>query len=222
MDIADAIFNLGFLFSQGPGPCLDAMDANDDGGNNIADAIFTLGLLFSGGAAPSAPFPDCGDDPTSDALDCAGPLTGCPEVPSGCTTNGDCAAGEFCMTATGDCGGVGTCTAIPFICPGIFAPVCGCDGNDYASDCNAWASGTSVDVNGSCPLAGCTTNGDCAAGEFCMTAIGNCGAVGSCEPIPFICSGIFAPVCGCDGNDYASDCNAWASGTSVDFNGACP
>ena len=224
LNIADAIFNLGFLFTQGPGPCLDAMDANDDGSNNIADAIFALDILFGGGGTtPDAPFPACGEDPTADVLDCAGPLTGCPEVASGCTTNGDCGAGEFCMTALGNCGSAGTCEAIPFACQAVFDPVCGCDGNTYSNECVAWAAGTSADTSGACiPPGGCTVNADCGPGEFCMTAIGNCGAVGSCEPIPFICTLQFDPVCGCDGVTYSNECIGWSAGTSAAFSGNCP
>lgn len=72
MNIADAVFLLGTLFSGGPaGTCADSCDANDDGGLNIADAIFTLGNLFSGGPDPAPPFGACGPDPTADGLDCA-------------------------------------------------------------------------------------------------------------------------------------------------------
>ncbi|MEC9477270.1 MAG: proprotein convertase P-domain-containing protein [Planctomycetota bacterium] len=71
INIADAIFVLGNLFSGGPdGPCIDSCDANDDGALNIADAIYTLANLFSGGPNPPDPFPNCGPDPTDDPLGC--------------------------------------------------------------------------------------------------------------------------------------------------------
>ena len=71
-DIGDAIFLLGFLFSEGePSDCLKACDANDDGANDIADAIAILGSLFGEPGEPlPLPFPDCGVDPSGDALDC--------------------------------------------------------------------------------------------------------------------------------------------------------
>jgi len=81
LTIADPIFHLGNLFAQGPAPaCKDACDANDDGGADIGDPIYLLGFLFAGGPPPPAPYLVCGIDPTPDALDCVGPVAGCPPV----------------------------------------------------------------------------------------------------------------------------------------------
>lgn len=85
VNIADAVFLLGFLFPGGNPPnvldCRDACDANDDGSLNIADVIRLLGALFG---SPTVPLPPpntatgCGVDPTdTDALDCAGPVPAC-------------------------------------------------------------------------------------------------------------------------------------------------
>ena len=68
VDGADAV---SILFSQGPGPCADALDANDDGAVDIADAVYVLGYLFSQGTPPPAPFPNEGTDPTPDTLGCS-------------------------------------------------------------------------------------------------------------------------------------------------------
>jgi hypothetical protein len=78
-NIADLIFLLAALFSNGPGgDCGDANDVNDDGSVNIADAISGLAALFSSGPTPPDPSPGaCGTDPTDDALDCAS-YTACP------------------------------------------------------------------------------------------------------------------------------------------------
>ncbi|MGE3167229.1 MAG: LamG-like jellyroll fold domain-containing protein, partial [Planctomycetota bacterium] len=58
LNIADAIFLLGYLFSGGASPsCEDSCDANDDGQLNIADGIYVLTHLFANGAEPPAPFP---------------------------------------------------------------------------------------------------------------------------------------------------------------------
>jgi len=71
VDIADAIFVLGYLFGGGPSPsCADAADTNDDGKLNVGDAIATLQYLFSAAGPLPPPFPDCGTDPTDDELNC--------------------------------------------------------------------------------------------------------------------------------------------------------
>lgn len=73
VDIADAIFGLGYLFLGGPKPaCMDAADSNDTGRFDLSDPIFVLSWAFSGGPAPPAPGPGaCGADPTEDSLDCS-------------------------------------------------------------------------------------------------------------------------------------------------------
>ncbi|MGE4601439.1 MAG: dockerin type I repeat-containing protein, partial [Planctomycetota bacterium] len=72
LNVADAIFILGYLFIQGPsGSCLDAMDVNDSGSVNIADAVRILLFLFSAGVPPELPWPTPGEDPTADSLPCS-------------------------------------------------------------------------------------------------------------------------------------------------------
>lgn len=71
VDIADAVYILAYLFSNGPDPsCFDAADVDDDGVVNIADAISLLGFLFGTGLQPPQPYPTPGGDPTFDALGC--------------------------------------------------------------------------------------------------------------------------------------------------------
>ncbi len=70
VNIGDAVSILGFLFSQEPNDCLDAIDTNDDGMADIGDAIYLLDFLFSQGPPPAIPFPNPGVDPTADLLDC--------------------------------------------------------------------------------------------------------------------------------------------------------
>ena len=60
-DLADAIFTLKWIFSQGRVPkCMKSVDTNGDGIANIADPIVTVFYLFLDGREPAAPFPDCG------------------------------------------------------------------------------------------------------------------------------------------------------------------
>ena len=65
-----------------------------------------------------------------------------------------CPDREFCEFEAGTCGIAdffGMCVAIPgtCICPLVFLPVCGCDGNTYTNDCFR-ACTTSLDHEGAC------------------------------------------------------------------------
>ena len=77
IDLADPIYNLDYLFGEGPSVCLDAQDTNDDGTVNIADPVYNLTYQFSMGPPPPLPFPDCGPDATADILGCLS-YTSCP------------------------------------------------------------------------------------------------------------------------------------------------
>lgn len=72
LDIADAIFNLGYLFLGGEEPpCLDAADTDDSGVVDITDAVYLLTYLFLDGPRPPEPgLGPCGTDPTADELAC--------------------------------------------------------------------------------------------------------------------------------------------------------
>jgi len=76
----------------------------------------------------------------------------CPRLPS-CLSDGACGKNgtEYCMFPQGQCGGTGTCTAIPSVCPGIVMPVCGCDGKTYTNSCKAAVALVSVKARGACP-----------------------------------------------------------------------
>ena len=69
-DLADVIAALGYTFSGTPLLCLDAADANDDGGVDVADPIYLLNWLWLGGPPPPSPMPGCGPDPTLDLINC--------------------------------------------------------------------------------------------------------------------------------------------------------
>ena len=64
----------------------------------------------------------------------------------------------------------------------------------------------------------------CGAGDYCKFEEGVCGAgdqTGVCTPMPDVCIEIYAPVCGCDNQTYANECDAAAAGVSVAAQGEC-
>jgi len=65
----------------------------------------------------------------------------------------------------------------------------------------------------------------CASGWFCDFPSGMCripDGAGVCRPRPEVCAAIFAPVCGCDGKTYPSDCDRQGAGVSKASEGTCP
>lgn len=65
----------------------------------------------------------------------------------------------------------------------------------------------------------------CSETEYCAyepgQACGGLDASAVCRPRPDACDAILAPVCGCDGVEYTSDCEAARAGTGVANTGAC-
>ncbi len=90
------------------------------------------------------------------------------------------------------------------------------------------ATDSGSETNAPAATAGvCGTRGgvQCRSDEFCdYGGDAQCGATdkgGSCKPITKMCTRIYLPVCGCDGNNYGNECEAHSHGVSVQHEGQC-
>lgn len=140
-----------------------------------------------------------------------------------------CPSGQYCEFAGGSCGEedeLGLCSERPSICPELFEPVCGCDGETYANDCYAAMNGVNIQSEGECPAAcGGIAGTPCPSGQYCQFEQGTCGEAdltGQCRERPDMCTEEFDPVCGCDGETYSNDCFAAREGVNVRSQGECP
>lgn len=144
-------------------------------------------------------------------------------VGGACLLNSHCSSEIFyCEKETGDCDGEGVCRKKPTNCPQylVFNPICGCDGEEYAGECDAHQAGVNVADLNECP---CRSNEDCVFWGFCLRE--NClpFTMGECSPpAPVQCSPDPNPVCGCDGLEYLNECTAHANRVNVNPGATAP
>lgn len=145
-----------------------------------------------------------------------------PQIPVGdpCRTISrleTCVTGAICLP--NECGGTeGICT--PYTrCDPNSGPVCGCDGKTYQNECAAWRKRMRAE-EGVCPGDVCTgCNETICLSECTATSVCNSADEGSCVQQTECCPPAEGPaVCGCDGNLYASDCDAIRAGFSPGAN----
>ncbi len=127
---------------------------------------------------------------------------------------------------------VGICGAAccdPFAQPGVGESLPCFEGSACCADgqwhCNDGGGSSTCDgVGGACSeFCGGIAGLPCGQGEFCKIATGECccDIEGVCVPTPEVCTEIFAPVCGCDGETYSNSCSADAAGVNIDHDGEC-
>jgi hypothetical protein len=130
-------------------------------------------VLCELGVATLAPcsLEECGEQPAADLLACAdGSIAGLREqclrsdsgvcgwlmsdcAPAECDADAACGLNAFCDRSTVACNNMirGVCAPRPASCEGVTpAPVCGCDGTTYASECEASQMGVSIAEPGAC------------------------------------------------------------------------
>jgi hypothetical protein len=163
--------------------------------------IRLLGLVFLAACGSSSSRTSTNPDAAGD-----GPVTsgdgGTRGVACG-TGQAPCPATQYCDYADNVCGvsDTGACMPRPDVCPAVFgAPVCGCDGQVYASACTAARGGTDLNARGTCPPS--AGRFDCGydqcqiASEYChheRKATG--GDTYACAALPAACAG--TPSCAC-------------------------
>lgn len=102
--------------------------------------------------------PVCGCDGMTYGNKCSAASAGATVAHTGeCGTAGGgkcgdatCTDKQYCARDVGHCDGAGTCMTRGDVCPAIYAPVCGCDGNTYSNACTANGSGTGIAHEGEC------------------------------------------------------------------------
>jgi len=157
-----------------------------------------------------------------------------------CTLGAVCYSTKDCNSTSlycaGPCTGPGRCVARPSGCPTLAAGneewICGCDNNNYKSECIARKAGVEINYSGKCAVFGgvtlnsnCTVNAECGVNEYCYFLTG-CGTdpsapAGSCQQRSSNCVDLYSAVCGCDGKSYSNMCNAGSVGVNVERLGSC-
>lgn len=93
---------------------------------------------------------------------------------------------------------------------------------DSDADADADADG---DADPDVTVCGGSAGDTCGEDEYCAYVererCGETGQTSICEPRPTMCSLVYDPVCGCDGNTYDNWCQAAVEGWGYESHGEC-
>ncbi len=148
---------------------------------------------------------------------CGGKSSGNCYCDEACESFGDCCADyqQECVDDSSECNA-------KLICGQAISCI---DGQWYPTTCGPANCDAPMGECGAPQACGGLIGVACDAGEFCNFApedgCGFADAMGTCEATPQECAEIYAPVCGCDGNNYGNACEANAAGASVQQTGDC-
>ena len=99
------------------------------------------------------------------------------------------------------------------VCPDVWLPVCGVDGQTYGNMCEAVNAEVEVEYEGEC-LTRCSSNDQCGDELVCRD--------GTCQSACSIQCLVYDPVCGVDGVTYGCGAqDAACDGVEVDHEGEC-
>ena len=190
------------------------------------------------GCPGCAPAPDAGpvvDAPLEDSRKLDGPMVcnaACilPKCLSGTVKGPPPCNCPICAPNDAGQSSDGSVADAPIICPGLLCPTIACL-NGYAPSstpcgcptCAPADAGVVLGVGAAC---GGTNDPACTGGTHCEWSDKLCGARthGTCSNFPagVFCAPSAEPVCGCDGQNYASACEAARASIDFSSNKNCP